>query len=840
MTTYRVGRGLLAASLLISAVSALTACGGGGGGGSSPPPPTGGQQPPPAPAPTPPAPAPTPPAPSPTPPTPPAVPAPGAGVTSGDTFGLTSSGRLVTFDRADASLDTAIAISGLQAGETVLGIDVRAGGATPGQLYALGSAGRVYVIDTTTGAATFKSTLAADSSDTTDAFTALAGTDYGVDFNPVTDRLRVVSDTGQNLRIDVDSGATITDTPLGGSAAPRAGVNGAAYSNAFADACRSTLYYVDAATDQLLSTADPNGGAVSVVGALGVDATSASDLEIATAADGSNNANAVLIVGGVPTLYTINLTTGAATSVAAVALLDAGETVRDTANAPPASAPAQAPGDVYALTESGKLVSFNSTAPRKACTNAAFTGQQNGESIVGIDVRPANQTLYALGSTGRLYTVDTATATLTVGPTLVAAIGDLTAPYAGLVGTQFGFDFNPVNDLIRVTSDTGQNFRVALDGAVTTDVALNPAGPVTVEAAYTNNFVGAAVISTYFTIDAASNSLQRLTGNAINGTLETVGAGLGVDVEAIGGFDIYGTSNQGLAALNLGGSTTSDLYTVNLNTGAATRVDTIGGGERVRGLAFAHTSAATVLALTTDNHLVSFKPMSPGTFDSDVTVSGLQGSEAIVAIDIRPSNGALYALTDAGRVYTVDATTGAASGAVSLTANPADVAAPMFAGLSGTRFSADFSSFDGLLRVQSDTGQNLRVDVDAGTVSADNNLNPGTPQIVGSAYTNAYAGAASSVLNELDLASNTLVRQNTIAGTLTTVGPFGVATTFASEGAFDIAGGENGLPVAALMPAGATQSTLYRVNLANGALSEIDQIGSSGTTVVRALAVRMQ
>ncbi len=48
----------------------------------------------------------------------------------------------------------------------------------------------------------------------------LSGTEFGIDFNPLADRLRVVSDTGQNLRIDVDSGATITDTALTAAAAP--------------------------------------------------------------------------------------------------------------------------------------------------------------------------------------------------------------------------------------------------------------------------------------------------------------------------------------------------------------------------------------------------------------------------------------------------------------------------------------------------------------------------------------------------------------------------------------------------------------------------------------------
>ena len=136
---------------------------------------------------------------------------------------MTSTGRLVTFDRQDPALDTAIAITGLQSGETVLGIDIRAGGTTPGQLYALGSTGRVYTVDTTSGVATQKSQLTADSSDTSEPFTALSGTEYGVDFDDASDRLRVVSDNGQNLRIDVDSGATITDAALTSGGNARAG-----------------------------------------------------------------------------------------------------------------------------------------------------------------------------------------------------------------------------------------------------------------------------------------------------------------------------------------------------------------------------------------------------------------------------------------------------------------------------------------------------------------------------------------------------------------------------------------------------------------------------------------
>jgi hypothetical protein len=751
----------------------------------------------------------------------------------------------VTFDREAPALDTAIAITGLQAGETVLGIDIRAGGSTPGQLYALGSTGRVYTVDTTTGVATEKSQLVADSSDTSDPFTALSGTEYGVDFDDAGDRLRVVSDNGQNLRIDVDSGATVTDAPLTSGGAARAGVNGAAYTNAFADACRSAAYYLDSTTDELLTSSDPNGGALTVVGPLGVDASAVSDFEIATAADGTNTGYAVLVVGGVPTSYEINLGNGTAATAGPVTLLDTDEVVRDLAIAPPATAPAQDPGDLYALTEGNQLLSVNSALPGKVCTSASFSGQQAAEKIVGIDVRPADQQLYALGSTGALYTVDPASGALTLKSTLVAALGDVSAPYTGLAGTTFGFDFNPGNDLIRVVSDAGLNFRVSPDdGVVTTDVALNPAGSVAGEAAYSNNFAG-VLTSSFYVLDSASDSLQvvgRGSGNTINGDVTTIGS-LGVgDVQAVAGFDILGRDNHGIAALNTAGSATSDLYSINLQSGAATRVGGIGGGERISGLAYAKTAVAEVYALTADNHLVSFKATTPGTLDSDVAITGLDGTEAIVGIDFRPSNGQLYALTNAGRLYTLDTATGAASGAVTLTANPLDATAP-YTGLTGTRFGIDFGSVDDQLRVQSDTGQNLRVNLADNTVITDGAPNiGGTPaQLFATAFTNPYAGATTSVHYALDLASNSLVRQTSINGALASVGTLSVGGTpgsFQLEGGFDIAGGENGLPLVALLPTGATQSTLYRVSLGNGALTSVGTVGSPAA--IRDIAVQLQ
>jgi hypothetical protein len=763
-------------------------------------------------------------------------------VTSGDTYGLTTTNKLVTFDRGAPELDTAIAITGLQSGENVLAIDIRPGGTPAGQLYALGSSGRLYTVDTTTGVATQKSVLAADAADTTDAYTALAGTEYGIDFNPVGDRLRIVSDTGANLRVDPDTGATFTDGGLATDGAARTGVIAAAYTNSFADACRTALYYIDASTDRLLTTADPNSGAVSEVGALGIDASAVGEFEIVTAADGSNSAVAVLAVGDAVSSYTVDLTTGVATATGPVTRLETGEQLRGAAIAPPATAPTQQAGDVFALTESNKLVSFNPALPGKLCTSVAITGQQSGENVVGIDVRPEDNTLYALGSTGRVYAVDTASGALTLKSTLVAAIGDVTTPYAGLSGTSYGVDFNPGNDVLRVVSDTGQNFRVDIDnGVTTTDVALNPAVPVPAEGAYGNSFVG-TITSFFYAIDAATDTLQvlgRPSGNAINGDLQAVGALGAGDVQALGGFDILGTNNQGLAALNVAGATSSDLFTINLATGAATRVATVGGGEKLRGLSFARLPVATVFGLTTTGRLVSFKPLTPGTFDTDVAVTGLASGESLVSLDVRPSNGLLYGLTSGGKVVSINPETGVASGSVTLTAEPLDTT-DAFTALAGTRFSIDFNAVDGALRVHSDTGQDLRVNVDSGATITDGALQ-GTPLVGGTAISNSFAGAGNSDTYVLDLTTSTLRRQTSINGSLVAVGTgFGGGLTFASGGGFDIAGGENGLAVASLNAAGATQSTLYRVSIANGALTSLGLLGPTGAAAITALAIQLK
>jgi trimeric autotransporter adhesin len=749
--------------------------------------------------------------------------------TPGDTVALTSANRLVTFNRAAPAVRTAVAITGLQAGENLLGIDIRPGGATAGELYGLSSAGRLYTISVTTGAAALKSTLTADPADTTAPFASLDGSDFGLDFNPVPDRLRVVSSSGQNLRINVDSGATFTDTSLTSAGAARAGVTATAYTNSFAAACRTALFYIDSTTDRLLTTADPNGGVVSDVGAIGVDAAATNGFEIATGSDGTNSAVAVLTVGGAPTLHTINLGTGAATSVGAVTGLNAGESIRGLAAAPPATAPAQATGELLGVTEANRVVSFNSGAPQKLCTTAAITGLQTSENVLGIDVRPADGALYALGSSGRVYTVAPSTGAATLKATLSADATDTTNPFTALDGSDFAIDFNPVPDRLRVVSGTGQNLRINVDtGATFTDASINPAGSSVFAGAYSNSFAGAAT-TTLYVLDATADRLQvqgQPSGNPNNGDLATVGSlGLAADVQSAGGFDINGRNNAALAALNVVGSTASELHSINLTTGAATRVNTIGGGERLRGMTFAAQLQTTGFAVTTDNRLLSFKVGTPGMLDSNIPVSGLQGGENIVTIDFRPATGRLHALTDGGRLYVIDPATAVASGALLLAADAGDTTSP-FTALSGPDFGSDFNPVVDRLRTVSSSEQNLRTNVDSGATFTDATLNRAPFAATAAAYTNAFAGATATTLYVIDTRNDRLVIQNPPNnGTLADVGPLGLDAD--GVAGFDIAGPDTAI---AVLSSSANPTGFYQVNLTTGAATLVGRIGLANST----------
>jgi hypothetical protein len=229
------------------------------------------------------------------------------------------------------------------------------------------------------------------------------------------------------------------------------------------------------------------------------------------------------------------------------------------------------------------LIGFDSAAPGVVTSSLTVTGL-NGDLIRGVDFRPSNGQLYALGGSGALYTIDTGTgAATTVGPGVPVSASAL----------DFGFAFNPVPDAIRVVTSTDLNLRVNPNtGTTTTDVPLAYAAgdpnagrnPNVTGVAYTNQVSGAVAATTLYGIDAATSALV-LQNPPNAGTLTTIGS-LGVTLFSNGfgiGFDIEGGTNTAFASLvtDLG---QNGLYTINLSTGAASLLGDF-GSNTVRDIA---------------------------------------------------------------------------------------------------------------------------------------------------------------------------------------------------------------------------------------------------------------
>lgn len=501
---------------------------------------------------------------------------------------------------------------------------------------------------------------------------------------------------------------------------------------------------------------------------------------------------------------------------------------------PLSAAPAAfAPHAFYAVTTGNTLIHFSAAAPGTLNHSVAITGLQGGEEILGIDVRPATGQLYGLGSTSRLYQLNPQTGVATI-------VGS--GPFSPtLSGGSFGFDFNPIVDRIRVVSDNGQNLRLhPVTGAVAgTDIALNPGTPQVAAAAYTNNFTG-TTSTTLYVIDAASDSLQLQGGlnsapSPNGGLLSTVGL-LGIDTTTALGFDIAAFDGIAFAAFNPVGTTTSQLYTVNLATGAATLIGAIAGTEIVRAFTVAPQPplATQFFGLTTTNNLVRFNANAPVTILNRVAISGLQTGESIIGIDVRPRTSELYGLSNASRLYRLNPMTGAATQVGATAFSPA---------LNGTVVGFDFNPAVDRIRVVMDSGQNLRLHPDTGAVAGvDTVLSPGAPQVVGAAYTDNFSGTTTTTLYVLNAVSDTLQLQGGLnsapspnGGVLTNVGNLGV--DFNGEVGFDIAT-ENGIAFAALNPTGTVTSRLYVVDLTTGAATSLGVIGSG--EILRGLAVASQ
>lgn len=443
-------------------------------------------------------------------------------------YGITAMNELVYFNASNPKIFTSkTTVTGVASGEKLLSIDFRP---ATGELYALSNVSKLYIINTSNASARTVSST---------AFTPMiSGTIASIDFNPTVDRIRLVSNSGQNLRLHPETGAVAaTDITINGTGSPS--ITGLAYTNSKAGAATTILYDIDPMLGKLYKQDPPNNGTLVEVGSLGTTFTGQAAFDIKY-----DNSTALLAFND--KLHILDLNNGKATSIGSLqqGIIDMAIPTEPVA---------------YAIDNSNNLQIFNPNNPMPVSKTVA--GLQSGESILGIDFRPANGQLYALGSSSRIYTINLGTGAAT-------AVG--ASPFSTLLsGTDFGFDFNPTVDRIRVVSNTGQNLRLnPNDGTIaSTDLTLNPGSPMISAAAYTNNFAG-ATSTTLFVIDHNTDKLyQQNPPN--NGTLVETGS-LGINITNANGFDIGGMSQKAYLIASVGLSTR--IYSINTMTGAATSV----------------------------------------------------------------------------------------------------------------------------------------------------------------------------------------------------------------------------------------------------------------------------
>ncbi len=657
----------------------------------------------------------------------------------------------------------------------------------------------------------------------------------GFDFNPVADRLRLVGGNDQDFRINVDTGEVTVDGDLAYAQGDinfgaNPNVTAAAYTNAIANPTSTELYDIDADLDILVLQNPPNDGTLMTIGALGIDVDTLAGFDIVSSED--QQINTAFAVAN-STLYNIDLSTGTATSLGQIGSDTDDFTLQGLAalDSPPTVPPVAVNSQFIGLSNGNQLVSFSASNSAQS-TTMDIVGLDG--SLLGIDTRPSNGLIYGITTNNTIYTINANTG-------IARKVSTLNIPFTD--ASISGFDFNPVADRLRLVGGNNQDFRINVEtGEVTVDGDLAFAvgdvnegvDPTVTAAAYTNAIANPTSTQLY-DIDADLDVLV-LQNPPNDGTLMTIGS-LGIDVDTLAGFDIISSDdeeqNAAFAVAN------SILYSVDLNTGRATNIGSIGSDTdnfNIQGLATVDRSSlvnsiatnSRFLALSSNNTLDSFDPRNPQAV-RQINIQNLGDSEILIGIDTRPANGLVYGITDADKIYTIDPNTGMAT-----------LISTLNESFNATTVSGfDFNPVADRLRLVGDNEQDFRINVDTGEVTVDGDLayaqgdiNSGAdPTVTAAAYTNAIANPTSTELYDIDAELDILVLQNPPNdGTLMTIGELGI--DFDLLGGFDIISSGEGSNSAFAI----SNSTLYSIDLLTGMASSLGAIGSGNANNYQGLA----
>lgn len=448
------------------------------------------------------------------------------------------------------------------------------------------------------------------------------------------------------------------------------------------------------------------------------------------------------------------------------------------------------------------LYSIDPVSPSRILDQIGISNIISGQELIGMDYRPSNGLLYALGynnstKTARLYTINTQSgkASAIIGSNISI---DLQTPVA--------FDFNPTSERIRLIDAKQQSFildpnngGIAKSGLTVAYAATDSNAGKTAfigSCAYTNSFTASSSTKLYG-YDDSLNVFCSITIEA-NGNLtaHTLGGNTGFLknlTDKTTDIDIYyhpiKKTNTAYFIANPGNASNDNLFLVDLKTGKASLIGGIGSGMPVQDLAIVIERKTPVVngeliyGLTNNNDLLTFYSEDPSALVKFITMSGLLPNEQIVGMDFRPKDLALYGLgmkpgSDTAHLYKVN-----------FTSSTWQLVNSNIIKVSADRINEDIIGFDfdpisQKARIVSGSKVNIVLNVDSVTVSStDNGLHFPDPfqsvTVYTCAYTNSYSTPASTTsLYTLDQATTSLALCDTPQnGLLNTIGSLKLDTT---------------------------------------------------------------
>ena len=623
------------------------------------------------------------------------APAPLAAVTGQLVYGVTASNQFISFDSDNPGvIRSVMGLSGVTAGQTLVGTDFRP---NTGELFGLGydasaaapaNNSQVYTINTATGAATaVGSAIRLELGGPMDQIV--------FDFNPTVDRIRVEGTNDNNYRLNPNNGAlAATDGmlayaagDLGAGQNPNVGT--AAYTNSFVGATSTALFTLDHVLGYVSQQNPANAGVLlnsrvltGVNGTPGGGTSGAispiNDLDVYY--NGMTNMNTAFLAAAAAAtpntsrFFSLGMLGAASANQQAtdLGMIGLGISVRDiSVTLAPTSTVAMNPGPVtgqlvYAVA-GGVLISFDSNNPGVIRSVVDVTGLTAGQTIAGLDFRPANGDLNVFGynpttQMGQLYTLNINTGVLT-------ATGSAGMTPLGSDASAIAFDFNPTIDRIRLVSGSNQTNIVINpnDGTFNQVTSLfyspNPGGspPAASAVAYTNS-LGTATSTQLYGYDQARNTLITIANSA--GTSAIVGSS-GITVNQAGGvdFDIFTdpatSNNSAFASASTGSGTNDNLYSVNLASGAFSLLGQVGNGSNLSGLAVFLTPVASNTITwngsvsTAWNVAANWTPAQVPDITNDVLIPGGTPNQPTVstaqqANNVTLSTGAVLTLASGG------------------------------------------------------------------------------------------------------------------------------------------------------------------------------------------------